>query len=385
MTMRPRGSLLYPGVLAAVLAVFILVVTVFASHEQPGRRPFDPGAAALIVVAAGALTWRRRYPVAVMLVALAATLAYFAIGYANGPIWLALIIAYFGAVLYGHRLAAIVTAISAHASSRGSTTSSATATPPPPWRSPASRHGSWSSLARPEILRIRRERAADAIRSARRREPCDERARNACASRRELHDALGHHLSLISVQSGVALHVNEEMPEQARTSLQAIKQASGEALTELRSVLEILRQEGERAPRSPTSTLDRLDDLVSQVGRRRPRGSHARSTGTLPARSRSAPTLRRSGSCRKRSRTSRGTPRARRRRRPVPTASESSRCRSTTTAQGTRAPTGRRDPARASSACGNASERSAGTLEAGPKPGGGFRVRARLPLGGRVR
>src|SRR4029453_9977894 len=44
-----------------------------------------------------------------------------------------------------------------------------------------------------------------------------------------------------------------------------IKQASKEALTELRSVLDILRQEGEPAPRSPTSTLARLDDLVSQA------------------------------------------------------------------------------------------------------------------------
>jgi signal transduction histidine kinase len=63
----------------------------------------------------------------------------------------------------------------------------------------------------------------------------------------------------------VALHVNEELPEPVRGSLAAIKQSSGEALTELRSVLEILRQEGERAPRSPTSSLDRIDDLVTQA------------------------------------------------------------------------------------------------------------------------
>jgi signal transduction histidine kinase len=82
---------------------------------------------------------------------------------------------------------------------------------------------------------------------------------------RELHDALGHHLSLINVQSGVALHLNEDLPEQVRTSLAAIREASKEGLTELRSVLDILRDEGERAPRSPTSTLARLDDLVSQA------------------------------------------------------------------------------------------------------------------------
>jgi signal transduction histidine kinase len=67
------------------------------------------------------------------------------------------------------------------------------------------------------------------------------------------------------MQSGVALHLNKELPEQARSSLAAIKQASKEALAELRSVLDILRQDGEPAARSPTWTLARLEDLVSQA------------------------------------------------------------------------------------------------------------------------
>jgi signal transduction histidine kinase len=115
-----------------------------------------------------------------------------------------------------------------------------------------------------EIVRIRRERVAEAaqIREGEAlRRASEERLRIA----RELHDALGHHLSLINVQSGVALHLSEELPAQARSSLSAIKQASKEGLSELRSVLDILRHEGEPAPRSPTSTLARLDDLVSQA------------------------------------------------------------------------------------------------------------------------
>jgi signal transduction histidine kinase len=115
-----------------------------------------------------------------------------------------------------------------------------------------------------EIVRVRRERVVEAARIKEEealRRASEERLRIA----RDLHDALGHHLSLINVQAGVALHLNEELPDQARTSLTAIKQASKEALTELRSVLDILRQEGEPAPRSPTSTLARLDDLVSQA------------------------------------------------------------------------------------------------------------------------
>jgi signal transduction histidine kinase len=80
---------------------------------------------------------------------------------------------------------------------------------------------------------------------------------------RELHDALGHHLSLIRVQSGVALHLNQDLPAQARSSLAAINQASNHALGELRWLLDLLRQQDE--PRSPTATLARLDALVAQA------------------------------------------------------------------------------------------------------------------------
>jgi signal transduction histidine kinase len=115
-----------------------------------------------------------------------------------------------------------------------------------------------------EAVRVRRERAAEAVRIREEetlRRASEERLRIA----RELHDALGHHLSLINVQAGVALHVNEGLPDEVKRSLGAIKEASKEGLTELRSVLDILRQEGESAPRSPTPTLARLEDLVAQA------------------------------------------------------------------------------------------------------------------------
>nr|WP_240942397.1 sensor histidine kinase [Planosporangium thailandense] len=99
--------------------------------------------------------------------------------------------------------------------------------------------------------RIERQRAlADqeqARAEQRRRQASEERLRIA----RELHDVLGHHLSLINVQAGVGLHLMEERPEQARAALTAIKQASAEALREVRAVLGALRPEDEAAPRSP--------------------------------------------------------------------------------------------------------------------------------------
>ena len=216
------------------------------------------------MVAALALAARRRRPLAVLAVVFAATLVYVLIGYKDGPIWFPLIIAYFTAAVRGHRLAAAMTAVAGFALF--------------PWLDFLVRDGPAPTLisllalaawllvlfGAAEIVRIRRERVAEAVQMREEealRRASEERLRIA----RELHDALGHHLSLITVQSGVALHLNEALPEQARTSLTAIKQASKEALSELRSVLDILRQAGEAAPRFPASTLARLHDLAAQA------------------------------------------------------------------------------------------------------------------------
>jgi signal transduction histidine kinase len=83
---------------------------------------------------------------------------------------------------------------------------------------------------------------------------------------RELHDVLGHHLSLINVQAGVGLHLMDNRPEQAREALTAIKTASSEALREVRAVLGVLRPEEEAAPRQPALGLDRLDELTADAG-----------------------------------------------------------------------------------------------------------------------
>jgi signal transduction histidine kinase len=260
-----RRNLILDAALATGLAAFVTLGTYSASQNQPARRPFDVWTVALIVAAAGALAARRRYPVAVLWGVFGATIVYFTAGYANGPIWLTLIAAYVTAVLRGHRTAAAIVAVIGFLVF--------------PWLDYLIRDGDAPALTTlaglaawllvllgvAEFVRIRRERVAETARIREEealRQASEERLRIA----RELHDALGHHLSLINVQSGVALHLNEELPEQARSSLSAIKQASKEALSELRSVLDILRQEGERAPLSPTSTLARLDDLVSQAG-----------------------------------------------------------------------------------------------------------------------
>jgi signal transduction histidine kinase len=112
-----------------------------------------------------------------------------------------------------------------------------------------------------EVMKVRAERAR-AREEREKRQASEERLRIA----RELHDVLGHHLSLINVQAGVGLHLMDNQPEQAREALSAIKTASSEALREVRAVLGVLRTEDEAAPRQPALGLNRLDDLTADAG-----------------------------------------------------------------------------------------------------------------------
>jgi signal transduction histidine kinase len=255
----------WPSDVAVVLATGVLqvVLTVLASHNLRGRLPLDALGFALLVAGPVALLGRRRWPVATLLVVAAVTVLFFALGYPFGPAWLALLVALWTAIAGGRRLAAWLTAVVAVPAfvllaslfGRGDVPTIGGILP----------HLGWLLLVLvvAEAARIRRERLLEAERTRAeedRRRAGEERLRIA----RELHDVLAHNISLINVQAGVALHLMDEQPEQSRSALAAIKQASNDALGELRSVLDILRQ-GAEAPRAPTSGLDSLDGLVASA------------------------------------------------------------------------------------------------------------------------
>jgi signal transduction histidine kinase len=54
----------------------------------------------------------------------------------------------------------------------------------------------------------------------------------------EVHDAAGHGLAAIAMQAGIALVTLDDDPEQARASLQAIRETSTAALAQLRAALD---------------------------------------------------------------------------------------------------------------------------------------------------
>lgn len=100
-----------------------------------------------------------------------------------------------------------------------------------------------------------------------RREVAEERGRIA----RELHDVVAHHMSVISVQTGLARFVFASDPDTARAALGTIAGTSGEALDELRRMLRLLRDEGpEKAeglddPDAPMPGLARLGEMAERV------------------------------------------------------------------------------------------------------------------------
>jgi signal transduction histidine kinase len=118
------------------------------------------------------------------------------------------------------------------------------------------RRARWAELrARAERLEHEREEQA-------RRAVTEERLRIA----RELHDVIAHSLSVIAVQSAVGHHVMDSQPGQARQALAAIEATSRSALTEMRRLLGVLRQEGQtRGSLAPAPGLADLDTLIAQV------------------------------------------------------------------------------------------------------------------------
>jgi signal transduction histidine kinase len=253
------------AVTAFVAAAIQLVGTYLASRNQTDRASMDALAYALLAAGPVALLARRRFPVPVLLVVFGATLAYWTTDYPRGPVFIALIVAFITTVVAGYRFVAVVVALAGWLAF----------TWLPYLAGNESRPGlagtfgllAWLLvlLAIGEVARAGRARAAETARTREeeaRRRASEERLRIA----RELHDVLAHNISLINVQAGVGLHLMDEQPEQARTALTAIKQASKDALGELRSVLEVLRRSGEAEPRTPQPGLDELDDLVSRAG-----------------------------------------------------------------------------------------------------------------------
>jgi len=83
---------------------------------------------------------------------------------------------------------------------------------------------------------------------------------------REVHDVVAHSLAMINVQASVGAHVADRRPEEAKQALLAIKEASHTALADLRATLAVLRSGEGKAPAPSLSRLTELTEPTTAAG-----------------------------------------------------------------------------------------------------------------------
>jgi signal transduction histidine kinase len=184
--------------------------------------------------------------------------AYFAIGFADGPIFLA--------------LPAVILTVAQRESVRrwapwalGATTLNVAAILWNAYHETDPGRDEWQAFGTAAIAlaagafgtMIRTRRAANLDRTQ--RAATEERLRMA----QDLHDGVGHGLAVIAMQAGAALHVLDQDPAKARENLEAIRATSKESLDALRA--ELAQMSGDPGARRPAPGLDQLDGLLDRV------------------------------------------------------------------------------------------------------------------------
>ncbi len=110
-------------------------------------------------------------------------------------------------------------------------------------------------------LEARAERAEAEREANARQAVVDERSRIA----RELHDVVAHGMSVMVVQAGAARRVLRSDPDRATEALATIEETGRTSLTEMRRLLGVLRGSGDGDTRTPQPRLADIDALVAQA------------------------------------------------------------------------------------------------------------------------
>ncbi|GLY70576.1 sensor histidine kinase [Amycolatopsis taiwanensis] len=247
---------------ASVLAGVLVFGTIGAGALQtPRARALDFWAFLLVVLAAvTTVALRRRAPVWGLTVAMAVLGVYLLAGYPYGPIQLCMIIAMFEVARQRSlRLSLLACGLAAGAAYAMVAARFSHHLDTPVVLSVAWLGWvvlPWSLGALVHAVTAARERARQELVE---RVALEERMRIAS----DVHDIAGHGFALVAMQAGVALLVFDEQPEQARESLEAIQATSAKSLTELRSMLGTFHPDGqgEQDPAKPDEdTADSSDD-----------------------------------------------------------------------------------------------------------------------------
>ncbi|WKD33542.1 sensor histidine kinase [Streptomyces xanthophaeus] len=278
----PDGHLL-----ALDLAAALLVAAAYAGFAGMSVSAGEPGYtgpvwAGWVVAAVVGLpvAARRRWPVPAALTALAGSVAATLADITREPYLAVALTLYTVALTEVPRRSMPVLAVALAASAAAVLTGEAVITPAETWSGAVGvaaavwlvLGGGWAAG-----YAVRARRARERERAARRTERAiaGERLRIA----RELHDIVSHSLSLIAVKAGVAGHVAERRPEEAVDALRVIEETSRAAMTEMRRTLGALRADTAGAdgpvgaagtagaPLGPAPGIDALPLLADQARR----------------------------------------------------------------------------------------------------------------------
>ncbi|MFJ5528570.1 sensor histidine kinase [Streptomyces sp. NPDC093261] len=266
----------HPLALDAALAFGVLVSMVASSFVDPHGEhgadwsPRSPGvlSLALMVLGAAALILRRRRPLAVLAVTVALSLVELVAADPRAPVAMSAVVALYTVASTTDRpttwrVGLLTMTVLTGAAMLGG---------PLPWYDQENLGlFAWTGMAAAagdavrsrrafvHAIRERAERAERTREEEARRRVAEERLRIA----RDLHDVVAHHIALVNVQAGVAAHVMDKRPDQAKEALGHVREASRSALNELRATVGLLRQSGDpEAPTEPAPGLARLDELA---------------------------------------------------------------------------------------------------------------------------
>jgi signal transduction histidine kinase len=262
-------------VLAALVTLTLLLGSYGEAHPtQPSDKvtpsgapvPMPPAWALGLVVLAGAiLVLRRHRPVLTLLVTTGATAAFSLLGYVNGSVLVAPVLALYAvtsrvpprrAVAWSAGTLAVLALVSTLNNPLGRFGGGVVLLPA---LVAAAHFAGVAAYNRRALLAAIRQGARDEAR----RQVDAERLRIA----RELHDVVAHTMATINVQATAAVHVMADQPEAAAEAMRAVKAASKEGLRELRAVLDVLRRVDvpDGGGVAPAPGLDQLEALVDRA------------------------------------------------------------------------------------------------------------------------
>ena len=262
-----------------LLAVVAIVTSLDAWSNLPGTRQADAITYLLVAVSIAALLIRRRRPLMVAVVCMAALTSLYALGHFGELLNLPTIVALYTVAVQGNRRRSIVVGAFAMLWSAGLA-----------WIARITWPDFITDVGLPTLAEIVLPAVAlllgETVRSGRELlEVYAARARQAEADRerevirrveeerlriaRELHDIVAHTVAGINVQTGVAVEAFEARPEVARRAMLQVRSSGREALQELRAAVALLRDDKSKEPLTPMPHLDQLNELAQ----------HARSAG----------------------------------------------------------------------------------------------------------